>query len=223
MIERTRQLCVGLFEGRLQRLNRSLALLCRRVPNGFKLARDGDRCAPRCRGERSADLLRASLRPGKAVLDIGREAPERRFKGFTAARDIADQRLETVAASFKSKIERLLLLREILPDDPKSFGMLAELPGKCARVGLGRGRKASESGDLRADVAKRVLEFLDPCREPALNGRESISSRPDRAVDEGARLTEVVDRRRQFAAQPVAGARERLDRGLGAQGYGVAQ
>ncbi len=45
-------------------------------------------------------------------------------------------------APFEREVERLLLLREILPDDPERFRMLAELAGERARVGLGRGRKA---------------------------------------------------------------------------------
>ena len=139
MIKRAGQLRVGLFDGRLQRLGRSLALLCRRVANGFKLACDRNRRAPRGGGERGADLLGASLRPGETVFDVGRKAPECRLKGLTAARDIADERLEAAAAALESGVERLLLLRKIASDNRESFRMLGELPGKRARVGLGRG------------------------------------------------------------------------------------
>jgi len=139
VIKRAGQLRVRLFEGRLQRLRGSLALLRRRVANGFKLACDRDRRAP-CGGrERGADLLGASLRPGKTVFDVGREAPKGRLEGFTAARDIADERLEAVVAAFESEIERLLLLCKIPSDRPERFRMLGELRGERGRVGLGRG------------------------------------------------------------------------------------
>jgi len=137
MIKRAGQLRVGLFDGRLQCLGRSLALLCRRVANGFKLTCDRNRRAPCGGGERGADFLGASLRPSETVFDVGREAPERRLEGFTAARDVADERLEAAAAAFESGVERLLLLCEIASDNCESFRVLGELPGKRARVGLG--------------------------------------------------------------------------------------
>ena len=54
VIERAGQLGVGLIDGRLQRLGGSLALLGRRVANGFELAGDRDRgaCASRRRARR---------------------------------------------------------------------------------------------------------------------------------------------------------------------------
>ena len=139
VFERAGQLRVGLFEGRLQRLRGSLALLGRGVANGFKLARDRDRRAPCGGGERSADLLGASLRPGEAVFDVGREAPERRLEGLAAAGEIADERLEAAVAVFEGVVERLLLPCEIPSDRRESFRVLGELPGERACVGLGGG------------------------------------------------------------------------------------
>ena len=68
-----------------------------------------------------------------------------------------------------------------------------------------------------------MLEFLDSRREPALNGREPISRRSNRLIDDGAGLIEVVDHRCQFVAQPVAGPGEGADRALSAAGYGFAE
>src|ERR1700761_4863920 len=139
MVKRAGQLRIGLFEGCLQRLSRSLPLLCRRVTNGFELTCDRDRRTPCGCGQRGANFLGASLRPSKTVFDVGREAPECRLERFTAARDIADERLEAAAATFKGGVKRLLLLREIASHHCKSLRMLGELPGQRARVGLGRG------------------------------------------------------------------------------------
>ena len=139
VFERAGQLRVGLFEGRLQRLGGSLALLGRRVANGFKLAGDRNRRAPCGGGERGADLLSASLGPGETVFDVGRKSPERRFEGLAAAREIADERLEAAVAVLKGVVERLLLPGEIPSDRCERLRMLGELPGERARVGLGGG------------------------------------------------------------------------------------
>ena len=208
VIERAGQLRVGLLDGRLQRLGGSLALLGGRVANGLELAGDRNRRASCGGGERGADLLGARLRPVEAVLDVGREAPERRLEGLAAAREVADERLKAVVAALEREIERLLLAREIPSDRGERFRVLGELRGERARVGLGRGRKPPQSGDLGGDAAERVLEFLDPRGKPALDGRQPVAGRPDRLVDDGAGLAEIVDHGRQFVAQPVAGAGE---------------
>ena len=139
MLERAGKLGVGLLEGRLQRLGGPLALPGRGVANGFELSGDGDRRALGGRGQRGADLLRASLGPGEIVLDVGGETPERRLERFAPAGEFADQRLQAVVPMFEGEVERVLLLGEVPSDRAESFRVLGELPGERARVGLGGG------------------------------------------------------------------------------------
>ena len=223
VLEGAGELGVGLFEGRLQRLRGPLALLGRGVANGFELAGDGDRRAPGGRGEGGADLLGASLRPGEAVLDVGGEPPERRLERFAAAGEIADERLQTALAMFEREIDRALLLGEIPSGRGQGFRVLGELRGDRAGVGLGGGGNPAERRDLRSDGAERMLEFVDPRREPALDGGKPVAGRSDRPIDHGAGLSEIVDHQRQFVAQPVAGAGKRPDRVFRAAGDRVAQ
>ena len=115
-------------------------------------------------------------------------------------------------------VDRLLLLREILPDRAEGFRVLGELTGERARVGLGSCRQPAERRDLRSDAVERPLEFLDPGGEPALNGGQPVAGRADRPVDRRAGLAKIVDDQRQLVAQPVARAGESLDRIFGAEG-----
>ena len=124
---------------------------------------------------------------------------------------------------FEREVERALLLGEIPSDRGQGFGVLGELPGERAGVGLGGGGNPPERRHLRGDGAERLLEFVDPRGEPALNGVKPVAGRSDRPIDDGAGLAEIVDHQRQFVAQPVAGAGERLDRVFRAAGDGVAE
>lgn len=90
------------------------------------------------------------------------------------------------------------------------------------RIGLGRGRHATEGRDLRRDPPESALEFLDPRGKSALNGGEPFAGRRDCVIDRGAGLPEVVDDLRQFVAKTVARSGQCADRGFGAFGDGVA-
>ena len=177
VVERAGKLGVGLLEGRLQRLGGPLALLGRGVANGFELSGDGDRRAPGRRGEGGADLLRPRLRPGETVLDVGGEPPEGRLEGFAAAGEIADERLQAALAMFEGEIERVLLLGEIPSNRGQAFRVLGELPGDRAGVGLGDGGEAVRASRRlpRRWLAERLLEFVDPRGEPALDGGKPVA------------------------------------------------
>ena len=131
MVKRAGQLRIGLFEGRLQRLSRSLPLLCRRVANGFELT--CDRIDAPLVAAASAALISWARACDRAKLSSTLAAKRPSVASNASLRPeispMSAWRLS--AAAFESGVERLLLLREITSDIARASACWASCPASA--------------------------------------------------------------------------------------------